>query len=141
MNLSDLLKRGLVKKIEPDKQQAREVLSAAERDLKTAGKLLGEDDDWAFSIAYNAMLQATRALMFNDGYAPVGEEHHVAVVGYAEAKLGAKYRQKIDLFDDMRKKRHHAVYDRAGVISNYEAKHALKIAGELVELVRNLLKH
>jgi len=80
-------------------QQAQECIKAAKRDISVAKKTLPEDCDWAFSIAYNAMLQSARALMFSDGYVAVGENQHKIAVDYADVKLGAKMADKIRLFD------------------------------------------
>ena len=97
MNLSDLLRDNRVRQVEPDAKQAAECVEAARRDIRVAKRMLSEDFDWAFSIAYNAMLQAARALMFSDGYVAVGENAHKTAVDYADAKLGAKMREKIGL--------------------------------------------
>lgn len=64
MNLDDLLKQGLIKHFKSSSAQVRDRLNLAKRDIVTARKLLGSDSDWAFSIAYNALLQAARAFMF-----------------------------------------------------------------------------
>ncbi|MDO8518958.1 MAG: HEPN domain-containing protein [Deltaproteobacteria bacterium] len=89
MNLSDLQKQGFVKPFKASPTQIRERLNLAKRDIATAKKLLGSDSDWAFSIAYNAVLQAARALMFAKGYRPSsGEGQHVAAVRFAEVILG-----------------------------------------------------
>jgi uncharacterized protein (UPF0332 family) len=45
-----------------------------------------------------------------------------------DAKLGTKIREKIDAFDGMRKKRHRAVYEKAGIVSQFEARHAIETA-------------
>ena len=136
MNLSDLLKENKVRKVSPDKQQATECLKAAERDLKTAKAMLETDLDWAFAIAYNAMLQSARALMFAEGYAPVGEAKHKIAVDYVEVKLGAKFKEKIVLFESMRKKRHRVVYEKVGAISRYEAEHAIETGREFLEIIK-----
>jgi len=54
----------------------------AKRDLSTANRNLEEAPDWAYSIAYNAILQAGRALMFFGGYRPRGGEQHATVVEF-----------------------------------------------------------
>ena len=136
MNLSDLLKRGVVRKGEPDKVQARECLGASERDLKAAKVMLKEDFDWAFSIAYNSMLQGVRALMFADGYHAVGEERHKTIVDYADTKFGEKYGEKVKLFNRMRVKRHTVIYEKANVVSEYEATFAIKTAEEFLEAIK-----
>ncbi len=139
MNLSDLLKEGRIKKVNPDLQQAGELLKAAERDIRVAKKMLGEDFDWCFSVAYNAMLQSARALMFSDGYATVGENHHKVAVDYSDVKLGTKFSGMIGVFDDMRKKRHKVIYQKVGAISEFEAKHAIKTAETFLEKIREKL--
>ena len=140
MNLSDLLADDKIKKIEPDAKQAQECLLVAKRDLKLAKKLLSEDFDWAFSIAYNAMLQSARALMFAEGYVAVGENQHKIAVDYTDAKLGTKMREKVELFDDMRKKRHKAIYEKAGFISEYEAKHSVDVASSFLIKIEEKIK-
>lgn len=136
MNLSDLLKRDVVRKGEPDKVQAKECLSASERDMKAAKAMLNADFDWAFSIAYNSMLQGVRALMFADGYHAVGEERHKTIVDYANAKIGERYGEKVNLFNRMRVKRHTVIYEKANVVSEYEAKFAIKTAEEFLEVIK-----
>jgi len=140
MNLSDLLKQGTVKSIEPDKKQAAECLDSTKRDLNAAKITADKEPDWAFAIAYNAMLQATRALMFFDGFVPTGGEHHLAAVQYAEAKFGAKFPKLTQTFDTMRKKRHRTVYGKAGLVSSHEAWQAIATAEEFIKLVREKTK-
>jgi uncharacterized protein (UPF0332 family) len=140
MDLSALQKEGKIRKISPDITQAKECLAVARRDIKVAKSLLETDSDWAFAAAYNAMLQSARAMMFSDGYSPIGENQHKTAVDYADVKLGAKYREKIELFDDMRKKRHKLIYEKAGAISGFEARHAVETAEEFIKKVEMKIK-
>jgi uncharacterized protein (UPF0332 family) len=134
--LSDLLKGNTIRRVEPDELQARDCLNAAERDLESAkNNLRLRDFDWALAIAYNAMLQATRALMFKEGYSAVGENYHRAVVEYAEVKLESRNAGLARYFDVLRKRRNHSVYDRAGTVLKREAEEAILRAKELVGLV------
>ncbi|MCX6777851.1 MAG: HEPN domain-containing protein [Candidatus Micrarchaeota archaeon] len=132
------MREGKIKRAEPDRLQAEESLKAAERDIAAAKEQ--KNPDWSFSIAYNSMLQAARALMFSDGYRSVGEGHHKTVVDYADAKLGAKYGKLVGIFDRMRAKRHMVVYEKVGVISDYEAEFAVKTAEEFLAKVKGKLK-
>ncbi|MDI6903496.1 MAG: hypothetical protein QMC77_07160, partial [Methanocellales archaeon] len=43
-------------------------------------KLNYSTQHWALAIAYNAMLQAGRALIFSEGYRPIGRYEHVGVM-------------------------------------------------------------
>lgn len=137
MNLSNLLKESRIRKGEEDKKQADECIKAAERNIKVAKKLIGDDLDWAFSVAYNSAVQATRALMFSEGYYIIGENHHKTIVDYAIIKFGNKFKETADLFDRMRKKRHDAVYFSAGTISEFETKGAIEFAEGLLKRIKD----
>ena len=71
MNLSDLLSKGLVEKFQSDQVQIKNEMDIAKNDLASAKKMLTiQEWGWAHNAAYNAMLQAGRALMFSKGYRP-----------------------------------------------------------------------
>ena len=74
MPYEDLLNRGLIKPFAAGKAQFASRLALAKRDIKAAEAMLAIDRDWAFSMAYNAVLQATRALMFANGFRPAAGE-------------------------------------------------------------------
>ncbi|MDO8528107.1 MAG: HEPN domain-containing protein [Deltaproteobacteria bacterium] len=141
MSLNDLQKQGLIKPFKVSPSQIQDRLQLAKRDIATARKLLGSDSDWAFSIAYNAVLQAARALMFAKGFRPAtGEGQHVAAVRFAEAVLGKEMGDEIFIFDKMRSKRHRVIYDVSGSVSTQEAKAAFEFAVTFVEKVEQILK-
>jgi len=129
-------------KIPYDQNLVNNALQLAERDIKTANDVYNNRDlDWAFSIAYNAMLQAGRALMFSEGYRPKGEYKHVSVIDFVKNKFGNEFAEKIlFMFNKIRKKRHIAVYEQVNIISEEEAKTALKTAQDFVSKVEELLK-
>ena len=115
-------REGLIKRIPASKKRVKDTFALAIRDLKIARKIVDEDYDWTFSIAYNSMLQAARALVFSKGYRPSGDTQHISVVKFAEVVLREPFRDHIILFDRMRRKRHTVVYDTVGTISKSEAK-------------------
>jgi len=98
---------------------------------------LSENNDWTFSIAYNAMLQAVRALMFSKGYRPSGRNQHISVVRFAELFLR---KEDVIVLDRMRRKRHATLYDTAGMVSESEAKNAFERAEKLVHEIEQMLK-
>jgi len=135
--LDELEKEGYIKKLPVNKKKTDDALSLAKRDIKAAKVILRENDDWAFSIAYNAMLQAIRALMFSKGYRPSGKNQHISVVRFAELFLR---KEDVIVFDRMRRKRHITTYNVAGMISEREAKNAVKRAEKLVHEIERMLK-
>lgn len=141
MTYEDLLHRGLIKPFEASPTQAANRLALAKRDIKAAEAMMAVDRDWAFSMAYNAVLQATRALMFANGFRPAaGEGQHKTAVEFAEIALGEKFHDDIYIFDKMRSKRHRVIYDALGLVSLEEGRHAFAFAVRFVNEVERLLK-
>ena len=104
MTFKDLLSKGLIKRYKATPGQVKSRMELAQRDLRTAETLINTDRDWAYSIAYNAILQATRAWMFAEGYRPgTGEGQHKGAVLFAEAALRERLKDKIFVFDKMYK--------------------------------------
>lgn len=130
--IEDLQRQGLIKTVPVDKKKIHDARDLALRDISTARTILGSDLDWAYTIAYNAILQAGRALMFSQGYRPEGANQHVSVVKFVEL-----YLDKNDsiIFDRMRRKRNSSVYDTAGSITESEAKFAVQQAEDLVKKI------
>jgi uncharacterized protein (UPF0332 family) len=141
MDYSELQNSGLIHPYRSSKKQVQKRLQLAERDIKTSQKIVAEDWDWAFSIAYNAILQAGRALMFYKGYRPTsGEGAHLAVVQFAEVTFGKTFENEISLFNKMRQKRHKVIYDVAGIISQHEARQAFKFAKKFVRTIKEYIE-
>ncbi|QSZ68116.1 HEPN domain-containing protein [Methanofollis aquaemaris] len=132
----DLRRRGLIKKFPPEPGAVENAMALARRDATVAGTMLAGNADWAYTIAYNAMLQAGRALMFSKGYRPAGTNQHIAVVRFTELYLD---REAVLAFDRMRRKRHITVYDMAGTVSEGEARNAVARAEAFLETVEGLL--
>jgi uncharacterized protein (UPF0332 family) len=134
--IEDLEREGLVKRLPVDRKKVADSMELAHRDAKTCRAILISDRDWAYTIAYNAVLQAGRALMFAHGYRPDGANQHISVVKFAEL-----YLEKNDaiIFDRMRRKRHNSVYDTAGAISQTEAEFAVEQADFLIRRIEDLL--
>ena len=130
--IEDLQRQGLIKTVPVDRKKIQDARDLALRDIETARSILANNQDWAYTIAYNAVLQAGRALMFSQGYRPDGANQHVSVVKFVEL-----YLDKNDsiIFDRMRRKRNSSVYDTAGSITESEAAFALSEAEDLVEKI------
>ncbi len=141
MSLDELLRDRIVQRIKPNKKLAKRNLKLALRDLSAAQHLLDEENyDWALSIAYNAMLQAGRSLMFLKGFRPSAQFGHMAVLRYLRVTFREQLTERIvDIFDQMRRKRHRAVYEAVNVVSRDEAQNALKWAHEFVNKVKEVV--
>ncbi len=139
MSFDRLIKANRIKVFQSNSKDINQLLQLAKRDYKTALKNLEDSPDWAYSIAYNSILQASRALMFHDGYRPRGGEQHATVVEFIEERLGNEYSDQVRLFDQMRRKRHKIIYEVAGLISKKEAEQAVAFAQSFVEEMTEII--
>jgi uncharacterized protein (UPF0332 family) len=116
-----------------------QLLQLAKRDINTARRNLEDAPDWAYSIAYNSILQASRALMFFTGYRPRGGEQHATVVEFVEERLGSTFEGQVKLFDQMRRKRHRVIYEASGLVSRKEAEQAIEFAEKFVGQITEMI--
>jgi uncharacterized protein (UPF0332 family) len=131
--LENLIKEGLLQKesgIKSDQISRR--LKRALVDLNNSKLLLKADTVGAYTMAYDAMLQAGIALILSLGYRPKVINFHKTVTAAAGEILGEDYSPMVKKFDQMRKCRHQAVYD-AEIISAGEAEAAIKTAREFIK--------
>jgi uncharacterized protein (UPF0332 family) len=142
MNLSELLSKGLVEKFQSDQEQIKNEIDIAKSDLTSAKKMLTIDEwGWAHNAAYNAMLQAGRALMYFKGYRPKSTEHHLAVVSFVQAVFPSQFSPEIlQALSKARLRRNESLYDRAGSISPTQGKNLVEKAEIFVNKAIEILK-
>lgn len=116
------------------REEVSGLLAIVERDLGNA-KVAGLADDWRFSIAYNAALQAATAALCAAGYRAVREQHHYRTIQSLALTIGWPAR-RVDQLDRFRKKRNVLGYETAGVVSEREAREMHEMATALREDVR-----
>jgi uncharacterized protein (UPF0332 family) len=136
MPYEQLVQRGRIKPYKAHPEEIRRLLKVAARDLATAERNLADDHDWAYTIAYNAILQAARALVLAKGFRLRGAEQHATVVQFVEETLGKTHASEVSLFDQMRRKRHRVIYEVAGLVSKQEAEQGIVFAKKFVEELR-----
>jgi len=135
--IEDLVQEGLISPLVVDPGRVTEALAIAHRDLEVARTLLSSSSDWAFTVAYNAILQGGRAMLFSKGYRPAGSNQHISVVRFCEEFLS---RDDAEWFERMRRKRHQSVYDSAGSVSRIEAGTAVKKAEKILHTLESLIR-
>jgi uncharacterized protein (UPF0332 family) len=140
MSIDDLLRSGRIRRESVSRAEIHEALKLADRDLRVARKLVADETDWGFTVAYNAVLQAARALMFAKGYRPASAEGHKNTFAFLAAALGPEHADLVSYFDRMRNKRNQAVYGMAGRIADTDARNLLRKAADFLRLVKRLVK-
>ncbi len=95
--------------------------------------------DVALSLAYNAMLNAGRALMAAKGYRAYSESHHKAVVNFCAAMLPPEFSELMNRFNNYRTRRHDIVYGdvETDSVGESEARNAVKLAKEFLGIITN----
>jgi uncharacterized protein (UPF0332 family) len=137
---SRLLNEGRLKRGRFSRRQWEDCLSIARRDIETSRAILTMSPEWAFNIAYNAMHQAGRAILFHQGFRAVGDGHHATVIRFLEIALGSDYGEMLAVMDRMRRKRNRATYDMAGTIGADEALEAISATEEFAAIASGFLK-
>ncbi len=140
MKYDELLNSRRIRKERISRPEIDRALQRAARDLRTARKIMSEDWDWGFAVAYNAVLQASRAYMFHRGYRPGSPEGHKNTFAFMRIAMERDYEEMVTYFDRMRNKRNQAIYDVAGLITETEARKLLKQAEQFVKVIREKLR-
>ena len=136
----NLLREGLIKKCPVDWKAVKNLIKRAYIDLKTAKRNIDDDEECAYTYAYNAMLRSGLALMFSGGFRPEIKNKHLTVVRFASSVLGDEFRKLINDYDFMRKKRNRFIYEPEIPCSMKEAKDAIKTAKEFVDKISILIR-
>jgi len=120
-----------------DISQIRKTFAKAIQSQKSANKLLASDSEGSFTLAYEAMLKASLALMFSRGFRPrVKLGHHKTLINFSSYVLGEDFSKIMATYDRMRDKRNKIIYD-TNVVSGTEAKHAVEFSIKYLKAVAN----
>ena len=139
MSLKELLAAGRLRPHKTGSQEIEKLFAVVDRDMKDA-RVAGLSADRRFTIAYNAVLQTSRALLAARGYRTSGQGHHAAAFLALRSLLPKEHRPLLDYFDDCRSKRNLAEYTGSGVTSEQEAADLVKQAETFSRIVRKLIK-
>jgi uncharacterized protein (UPF0332 family) len=135
-----LLDQGLIKKCPVDWKTINNLIKRAYTDLKTAKRNIDDDEECAYTYAYNAMLRSGLALMFCKGYRPEIKDKHLTIVKFASQILGKRFKEVINNYDYMRRKRHRFIYEPDIPCSRKEAEDALKTAKSFIDIISEMIK-
>ncbi len=127
MPYSRLLRKGRIRKHRTNVQEIASLFEVVKRDLADAS-VPELSPDRRFATAYNAVLQAAKAIMYGEGYRTKGSGHHSTTFEFLSIALGPGFEALTDYFDRCRVKRNVADYVGAGSISETEAEDLLEEA-------------
>jgi uncharacterized protein (UPF0332 family) len=135
MSLDKLIGESSIHPFKATQEEINKSMEIAHRDLDQSKRILSESLDWAYSIAYNSILQASRAYMFHQGYRPASTESHKTTLTFMQFSVDPQLKETVDYFDRVRKKRHRVIYDEVGLVSEKEAQQLIQKATEFIAWV------
>jgi len=138
--IEDFLNRGLIKEQEKNFKQIEKLILRAYKDLEVAKINLKIDEEVAYNYAYLSMLRCGRALLFLKGFRPTDGQQHKTVIEIVGLILGEEFKDIIEKFDRMRRKRNQFTYDPFLPISKEEAENALNTAKNFVKIISEFVK-
>ena len=129
MSLSSYSRNRWIRRHDTSTREIADLLEPADRDIDQS-QTPGLGTDWRFDIAYNAMLQSATAALAAAGFRAERANKHQRVIECLEFTVGLD-KTTVRVLDRFRRKRHVAVYERIGAISELEAQ-------EMTELARSI---
>jgi len=138
--IEEYLAKGLVKEQKSDLKTVEKLILRANKDLKNAKANLDIDEGIAYSVPYLAMLRAARAVMLLKGFRPADGYQHKTTVEFVAHILGEDYRNIIERFDRMRRKRNIFTYEVDIAISRTEADNAFDTAVKFIGIIKDLIR-
>ena len=139
MAYEDLLKRRIIEPVAISKGEIVEHLRVAKHDSSVAQEIAAVDLDWAFTVAYNGILQTALSYMYFQGYRPRGEGKHLNTFRFLKVALPEAYQSEINRLQKLRRKRNMAVYQRRGTVTEKEATDIIEFAGKFFEEIIDLM--
>ena len=138
MSLKRYLDNRWIREHETSADEISNLLAIADRDIAQS-QTPGLGPEWRFDIAFNAALQLAVASLAAAGYRAERENKHLRTIECLAFTVGLD-REEVDLLDRCRRKRHIAVYDRVGAISDQEAGEMIDLATRLRKVVQDWLR-
>ena len=139
--IKELIDKGLIKKDDNiDSFQVLSVIKKSRRSIKSAKLLVEDDQENSYQLAYEAMLQAGRALVFSFGFRPRAAGSHKIVVDFSKKVLGKEIATTVFKFNKMRKTRHYLVYGTGLYISEVDSRNAILFATKFLKHVIRFIK-
>lgn len=140
MPFDPYIKNGLLKKQSPNFKQITIQMNRAKKDLETAKLVIEKDPEWGATIAYHAMLRMGRAFLFSHGYLPADGAQHKTVVELCGKLLDARYKDAIEKFEQMRRKRNIFFYEADPFGTKTDAEGGIKTASALVGVIEEVIR-
>ncbi|MEJ2745413.1 MAG: hypothetical protein P8123_06985 [bacterium] len=120
-NYDDLVRQGMLKALPGIAlDQAEQLVKRAKKDLRTAEKVLPDDEAVTMDLLYKALFHASNALLRLQGYRPGAVRQHEAVVEAMRRTFKKDVEHLIFAFDRLRKWRNQFGYQAVFAMSEQD---------------------
>jgi uncharacterized protein (UPF0332 family) len=138
MSLQLYLNNRWIRRHSTSRDEIGRLLAIAHRDIQQS-QTPGLGPEWRFDIAYNAALQLSTAALAASGYQAERQNKHMRTIECLAFTVELD-EKTVALLDRCRRKRHTAVYDQIGTISDHEADEMIAMAKTLLRLITSWLE-
>lgn len=138
MSLNAYLNNHWIRTHETSAQEIANLLAIVDRDIQQS-QTPGLGPEWCFDIAYNSALQCATAALAAAGYHAARQNKHMRTIECLAFTVALQSKD-VDLLDRCRRKRHTAVYEQVGAVSDQEADEMVSFARRLRTHVEKWLK-
>ena len=138
MTLQAYLNNKWIRAHESSVEEIERLLAIADRDIGQS-QTPGLGPEWRFDIAYNSALQSATAALAAAGYQAERQNKHMRTIECLPFTIGLSA-DEVGFLDACRRKRHAAVYDQVGAVSDREADEMIQFAERLRRLVEQWLR-
>ncbi|MBI3033019.1 HEPN domain-containing protein [Candidatus Woesearchaeota archaeon] len=129
------IKSGKAKRKTPDKEEAKALLSKAEKRMKYLRELNDETTNLVLEDAYEAAREATQSLMSLQGFKPYS---HEATISFLKKYYITEFNEyQINQFDRFRELRNNSVY-KAELIVIEDAKKCIDFSKEIINKIKTI---
>ncbi len=129
MSLESYSRNRWIRRHDSSSREIAALFALADRDIEQS-QVPGLGPEWRFDIAYNSTLQSATAALAAAGFRAERSNKHLRVIECLEFTVGLDKTQ-VRVLDKFRRKRHVAVYEQVGSISNLEAAEMVEMAKEI----------
>lgn len=130
MSLAEWERNGWLQVHKTSRQEIRDLLAIADRDLHDAREH-GISPDWRFGIAYNAALKLCTVLLHAEGFRTVQTSAHYRTLASLPLIIGESRKQDAEYLETCRRKRNIVEYDRVGGATDSEADELIQFGTDL----------
>jgi len=131
--IDDLVAKGLIETVEPDRPMAEQWIDEGRRHLQAAQAIETIDPSGAYVLAYDAARKALAAALLMTGYRVRSRPgSHQALTQFAKVLGQSTTERALDQFDRLRRERNRSEYG-ARTFGKAEINEAIKTAGAILE--------